>query len=157
MRQILAVAALTMLLACVLSPQPVRADRDERWDGLVAACVERGETYADLEQCKGAASTPCIRADDTTIGMSLCLSNEADQWDALLTPLIERARMREPERAESLQASQASWTAWADAECSYQASAAMGGSAQQPMLAACYRDLTADRVITFEMNERNPP
>lgn len=155
MRHVL--AALAFALASLAAPPVAHADRDERWDGLVAACVADANAYADLERCIGAVSTPCIAADDTAMGMSLCLSNEADQWDALLTPLLARALAREPERAGSLQASQAAWTAFAETECSYQASAAQGGSAQQPMLAACYRDLTADRAITFTMNERNPP
>jgi uncharacterized protein YecT (DUF1311 family) len=148
-------AALALAFASMAAP--AAADRDERWDGMIAACVSAAQTREALHQCSGAASTPCIAADDTTLGMSLCLSNEADQWEALLQPLVQRAVAREPERARALKSSQAAWHAWSDAECAYYASAAGGGSAQQPMLAECYRNRTAERVITLVMNERDPP
>jgi uncharacterized protein YecT (DUF1311 family) len=154
LRQIMAALA---LIGCIAAPQPASADRDERWDGIIASCVANAETRAALDQCTGVVSTPCMQADDTTMGMALCISNEADQWDALLQPLLQRAIAREPERAMALKLSQGAWRGWTEAECSYQASAAYGGSAQQPMLAECFRDLTAARAILLEWNERHPP
>ncbi|MGH6951199.1 MAG: lysozyme inhibitor LprI family protein [Vitreimonas sp.] len=122
----------------------------------VQACVAAAATHEQLWQCKGVVATPCMDTPEgqTTAGMIDCNSREAQAWQGLLDAELTRLQADDPTRKEPLAAANAAWRAWRDAECSYQAGEAEGGSLAGVIAAGCEADVTADRVIASTWADR---
>lgn len=126
------------------------------------ACLD---AEPQAETCIGRASQPCFRGEpdgETTLGMSMCLAMEGQLWEQELSRtyfeaiLALRARDQSnreffDERfsgaAEALAASQATWRAWAEAECRLVYAEAGSGSIRNLDAGACDQRLAAARLM----------
>jgi hypothetical protein len=153
MRRVGLVAALAFALAATAQCAPVRADPFESYNpSLVTECVAGAGADSDsLHRCIGAGATPCIQADgQTTSSLVLCWSHESDTWRELMARATEsmntRHTYRDPHR---LAAANASWEAWAEAECEYWAWEQGGGVGEQVDRVRCHARVTAERAIAL--------
>jgi uncharacterized protein YecT (DUF1311 family) len=101
---------------------------------------------------------------DTTYGMSLCFSAEADWWVSRLTRVYDDrlaedraldAEMKAAGRAagsaaQALEDMHAAWLAYRTARCAYEQAQWMGGTGGGPATAACYMVETARHVLILE-------
>jgi uncharacterized protein YecT (DUF1311 family) len=152
-------AALALFVAACSSIAPYSAYADEREDFSPALiqCVARANGEEAMRACRGEMVRLCRAGDDSTMALTLCLSDEASAWEQRLDVASAMLTRAEPWRTEELAAAQAAWDAWLDVECSYRADAEQGGSGQQVDLAQCYLDHTAARAIEYTLRARALP
>jgi uncharacterized protein YecT (DUF1311 family) len=131
------------------------------------ACLASAAPGLAAEACAGLSANRCM-ADtpqgDTTYGMILCFSAEADWWDARLNASFA-ARMKDaramdadvmpmgrpvPSAAMALRDMQRAWIAFRDARCAYEAALWMGGSGAGPAVGACLMRETARQTLIIE-------
>jgi len=152
----LLLATLTLLMLCLFA-LPVQAD-DDAFDYAprVTACVAAaGADAAALNACAGAAWTPCSETDGgaTTHGMVMCHAMEAGAWTIEMQRALSRLTAARPETASALDAAQADWQAYRDAECSYRVSRWGEGTGARVVLSGCLARMTADRAIALILYE----
>jgi uncharacterized protein YecT (DUF1311 family) len=153
MRRTLAILALIAASSSPVAPQLAAAQQP----ASVAACVAAANTHDALWRCKGVVAGPCIDTPggETTAGMVQCNMREAEEWQALIAVEIYRLNAEDASRSDELDSANDAWAAWGVAECEYQASAYEGGSLARVVSAACFADITADRVIALTWARRN--
>lgn len=79
--------------------------------------------------------------------LSECLGSEFSKADGLLNKTYNDLRARlSPEGKELLKKGQLAWLTYRDKDCEFQASAASGGQAYQPVYISCQTEKTARRV-----------
>ena len=127
-------------------------------------CFFTGGTVRAQKDCIGDMATNCMDAEEgghTTIGMSMCLSNEAEVWDGLLnreykaTMAWAKAADEDesehfPEyanRAQALRAAQRAWIGFRDAECELSYTLWGAGSMRHIAGSDCIMEITAERAI----------
>ena len=132
-------------------------------DALLMSCLTSNQE-SDLSVCIGSASGACMEASEvggTTMGMSLCLANEVDQWDGLLNAVYQKLMAAEkaadaemveigvdgPKMAEALKAMQRAWIAYRDASCDYEVSQWGNGTGAGPAYQSCMMDMTARQAL----------
>lgn len=130
------------------------------------ACLVGAENSARM-QCVGKGAKSCMNSTTdggTTYGMTLCLSEEHDYWDARLNAAYSALRtvnttadaeMKEigstaPEQAPALQKMQRAWIAYRDASCKYERSWWGGGTGAGPAGVDCVLKLTAQQALYLE-------
>lgn len=124
----------------------------------IATCVAAAEGREALQRCKGIVFAACRGEPDnadSTVGLVLCGSREAYEWDALLNTALARVAEMHPDRREQLRDAQLAWLGWREAECTFHRADVDGGSGVQVARVACDLDLTADRVIALTLYARN--
>lgn len=153
------------LLAAALTLAPVMAQAQEvSYDeGLLIECLQSHDEGARTE-CIGLASGACIEASEggeTTVGMTLCLAEEYDSWDALLNAVysklmaVEKAAdteaaelgMDAPKMADALKSMQRAWIAFRDTSCAYEVSQWGYGTGAGPANQGCMMDMTARQAL----------
>ncbi len=125
-----------------------------------AACIQT----AGPQECLGQASDACMQSEpggQTTFGMSACLAMEGQLWSYEISREMMRAtralRAQDAEHreffdeqfsgaAEALAASQATWAAWAEAECNLVSAEAGSGSIRHLNAGHCTNRLAAERL-----------
>lgn len=137
---------------------------------LLEQCLSdssRGDGATDArESCIGAAADPCMDSDDgsTTVGMSVCLGNELDLWDAKLNEAYREVMAQSEETDKSmtemgsaaekeaplLRDMQRHWIAFRDAACGYERSRWGGGSGGGPAGLHCALTLTARQYLWLD-------
>ncbi|MEM9319818.1 MAG: lysozyme inhibitor LprI family protein [Pseudomonadota bacterium] len=155
-RQPVAAIALS-LLALQADAQPVPT---APYVGEFSACLQSRAS----EQCRGRAAQACMDREEgghTTIGMSECLAMEGQLWsieiDRELLRATQTLRAQDAENrdafgeafagaAGALAASQATWAAWADAECGLVYAEAGAGSIRTIAAGHCTLDLAVERL-----------
>lgn len=122
---------------------------------------------ADLASCVGHAADACMAENpqgDTTMGMSFCLSQEWEWWDARLNAayaaLMEKHEAGDAQVkaeglevasvAEALRAMQRAWIVYRDAACDYERAQWAGGTGGGPATAACLMQQTGVRTLELE-------
>lgn len=157
-RVVLALAVMSASLAIAYADEsPETIAGRERAKPMLEACVKAAQTVEAMRRCKRIVFKPCVEEEEyrqSTHGLVMCNSREADAWEALLTDRIAELNKRDPHRAEALAAASAAWRAWIEPECNYHRSEAMGGSAEGVITTECLSDLTADRVIMLTWHAR---
>jgi uncharacterized protein YecT (DUF1311 family) len=122
-------------------------------DACLAASPSRDGDLACRDLVFAACQTRT--RDDTTVGMAECMAEEQAVWDDLLNALWpqvqdlatgEDAAPQDP--VEALVAAQRQWLVFRDAECGWQLRR-QSGSIRLILVAACMRDMTAERVADF--------
>lgn len=121
----------------------------------------------DLFACVGHAADACMVENpqgETTMGMSFCLSQEWEWWDARLNAaygsLMERHRegdaqvkaegLEVAQVADALKTMQRAWVAYRDAACDYERAQWAGGTGGGPATAACLMQMTGVRALELE-------
>ena len=153
------------ILATLLLALPAQADQSRQDADDLEACLVTGWPRNVLELCTGIVADPCqVKAGNGgTEEMALCLSREAEAWEALLSRLWPRMmrRAREVDAAnetqrlgidsatETLITAQRTWEVFRDAECRHSHASWGQGSFRTVAHAACLLDLTARRVVDF--------
>lgn len=143
---------------------------------LVDACLDSaGERQAQDQQpawesCIAAAAGPCLDGPDgsTTVGTSMCFSQEYDIWDAKLNEayqaLLSEAEATDKEMAElgsaaekqvpHLRDMQRNWIALRDAACGYERSRWGGGTGGGPAATECMMRLTAQQFFWLQKYQK---
>ena len=131
---------------------------------LLEQCYLEADGSEAKIQCIGALSQSCMAEEDggeTTLGISLCLSSEAEVWDVFLNEEYQKsmswAKSADQEdqeyfpefanRASALRDAQRAWIAFRDAECSLAYAAWGAGSMRHIAGNDCIMTLTAKRAI----------
>ena len=151
------------VLAILLLLAPAVAFAAESDDlAAIETCV--AEQSEDPASCIGIAANLCQELPDggSTLGISQCLSAEADGWDGLLNrhyrASLQAAASADEELAASgmpaeaqadLRAAQRAWVAFRDAECDRQFSLNAGGTIRTIVYAQCELSLTAERALAL--------
>lgn len=164
-------ATILSLLAAPAFAQDA-AEEPEFDASVLETCLEnasqrqqQGED-ADRQSCIGAASDQCMEGPGgySTVGMSTCMGEELDLWDAKLNEayrtLSEKARATDKDMGELgsaaekqeplLQDMQRKWIAFRDAACSFERSQWGGGSGGGPASVTCMMDVTAQQYIRLQ-------
>ena len=170
-------AALTLIMSTVMAAGVSHGD--PAYDGsLLEDCLGRvaaehgtGDPDAEaMRQCIGQAASACMAGEggDTTIGMVTCLTEEAREWDMILTAWFSRltrqaaaadVQLQElgsaaPPAGPALQRAHEHWQAFRDASCEYESLRFQGGTAGGPAAASCLLDLTATQALRLMDNAR---
>ena len=91
----------------------------------------------------------CMEANQSTPGMDDCVTAEFGIQDGRLNTVYKKLMRMfgadEPKRAESLRAAQKLWVQFRDANCTYVASEAEGGSMQPLEFNECKLTMTVER------------
>ncbi|UFS67637.1 MULTISPECIES: lysozyme inhibitor LprI family protein [Paracoccus] len=137
---------------------------------LLERCLsgtERGDGPVDArETCIGAAADPCMdsQGGSTTVGMSACLGNELDLWDARLNETYREvmaqseatdgnmAELGSAAEKESplLRDMQRNWIAFRDTACGFERSRWGGGTGGGPAGLHCALTLTARQYLWLD-------
>lgn len=167
-----------LVLALLMAAPAAAQDADgPAFDAtLVGACLDRvqatGTDAPDFASCIGAASGPCMETPGgySTVGMSSCLGQEYDVWDALLNDSYGRvmaatkatdtematlgsaAEKQEP----ALKQMQRDWIAFRDSACGYERSRWGGGTGGGPASVDCMLQLTAQQYLRLRGYEPRP-
>ena len=158
-------------LALILFALPATAQDHDGFETELFTCYYSAEDRAERLACKDAVARPCMSQEggETTIGMSMCLNDEAQAWDQLLNEeyretmaymkvMDDDEREYFPEyakRQEALRDAQRAWIAFRDAECALAYAEWGSGSHRHIAGTACMADMTADRTIGLrDMRER---
>jgi len=157
MRIVWAFAALFAAACSSIAPQSAYADEREDFSPALVQCITSASDEDAMRACRGEIVRLCRAGDDSTMGLTLCLSDEATAWKQQLDRALAALNAGEPWRTEEITAAQAAWEAWLEVECSYRADAEQGGSGQQVDLAQCYLDHTAARAIEYTLRARGLP
>ena len=109
---------------------------------------------AETADCLGQMADPCIEANgNSTMAGVLCWSAEGEAWNREIAQSL--SHLDKPERREALDAAQAQWEAWRDAECAYRSDPSAGGSGVQFVLAHCMAELGSARLDMLRQAEMN--
>ncbi len=117
--------------------------------------------------CAGASANHCMETTEggwSTRGMSQCLDQELQYWDARLNAAYGKVRtMRKasdkelrdlgsaaPSQADALLAMQRAWIAYRDAACTYERSHWGGGTGGGPATVSCLMYMTAEQALFLE-------
>ncbi|CAN7144070.1 lysozyme inhibitor LprI family protein [Phenylobacterium sp. LjRoot225] len=126
----LAIAALTAVpAAAALAPKAWEA-------GEYSACMDR--------------------AGGVTVSMRECISAELHRRDAELNAAYRRLAdvLATPDRKAALQAAQRAWIGFRDAECTADASGAVGGTIWPLIVETCHIDMTYERTLQLRDKAR---
>ncbi|SEN40603.1 Uncharacterized conserved protein YecT, DUF1311 family [Paracoccus alcaliphilus] len=163
MRILTLTAALTILAGGAMAQE--QPDLPQLDASVLETCLEgaRGNGADGPESCIGKAATQCSRGANgqTTIGMSHCLGQELDLWDARLNEtydkLVALAEDTDKEMAilnsaaekqlPHLQQMQKDWITYRDSACDYERSRWGGGTGGGPAQTYCVLTLTARQTI----------
>ncbi|MEN3792969.1 lysozyme inhibitor LprI family protein [Fulvimarina sp. MAC3] len=166
LRLIVALSVASTLFASSAGAETASASNKAK--AAIDACLTRfAET--DQRECIGAYSDACMKSPDgqTTYGMTDCLTEESDAWDAILNERYQ-ARMTDAkeldkdraewdsttsEAAKTLRAAQRAWVAFRDAECDRIFELNKDGTIRLPETASCLNRLTAERALALAGNE----
>lgn len=157
------------LLALALMAAPAWAQDPPPFDPApVLACLED-----DGQDCAGLAAAACMEGPggSSTYGMSYCLGQELDFWDARLNEAYgrvgeqadaadaeqDRLGYQAPQQRPALRDMQRAWIAFRDASCSYEASRWGGGTGAGPAYAQCALSLTARQAMLLDGYLREGP
>ncbi|RFC64966.1 DUF1311 domain-containing protein [Fulvimarina endophytica] len=171
--RILAVAGLACLSPYLAHAQSSGAngsgDMAGSKDGEARSAIEQclaGAGAQDPQSCIGTYAQSCGESEEgqTTQGMTDCIGQETDAWDALLNENYE-ARMTEAksldaerdaegvlsdnEAAPLLRKAQRAWIAYRDAECDRIFELSKDGTIRLPETASCTNRLTAERALAL--------
>ncbi len=128
-------------------------------NAVVHACFEQSVEFRGLAPCVQDAANACqqLPYGDDTLGITQCLMLEAAVWDELMETEFDtlRARLaaaeqesemaRQLDAVASLDAAQAEWRSYRDAECNFRRAYYGMGSMQSVEAAVCWLELTALR------------
>lgn len=162
-------AAVALVLA-----QPLAAEGYETktYGHILVSCYEAGADPDGRTACIGEMASTCMETEEgghSTLGMTSCLSGEAQIWDRFLNEEYQATRsfaaaMDEDEReyfpefarrVEALQVAQRAWIAFRDAECDLSYAEWGSGSMRNIAWADCNLQMTAERTIELRaMRER---
>lgn len=146
-------AALMMLGSACGTAHAAAAPRE----GAIPTCLAAAQTLEAMRRCKRIVFAPCLKEPEnaqSTHGLVMCNSRELEIWQDLLAARTAELNIRDPYRADKLDAANAAWHDWVEAECSYHRSESGGGSAETVITTECQSDLTADRVIMLTWHAR---
>lgn len=135
--------------------------------GATLACLHQARDGRAAEGCAGLSANQCMLdtpQGDTTYGMSLCFSAEADWWASRMTDVYARrlakdraldAEMKAAGRttgsaAQALKDMHTAWLVYRTARCAYEQAQWMGGTGGGPATAACDMVETARHVLILE-------
>ncbi|MEO8531962.1 MAG: lysozyme inhibitor LprI family protein [Deltaproteobacteria bacterium] len=135
---------------------------------MLAHCLDRfeGDVNAARMDCAGKIAQPCLGTSDgaTTVGMGNCFKQEELAWQALrdevLARLLEAAKVNDAyytgqgdagfaTAVESLNAAEATWAPWRDAECRSRADDHGNGSMRRIVAPSCRMELMRERVLAL--------
>lgn len=131
---------------------------------ILTGCYDGAEETDAKAQCLGQMSTECMETQDggySTLGMTSCLSAEAEVWDGYLNSeyRVTRDYMKSADadeavyfpayavRAEKLLDAQRAWIAYRDAACALDYAEWGSGSMRNIAFADCMMQMTAERTI----------
>lgn len=151
-----ALAALALLAA--FAAPPARADEavDSRF---LTACLDanlRSGAAAAERRCVGLISRACMNGEaaGADAGRARCLRRETSAWDSVmraawsrLEPRVKTHDAPAGRAHEALQAAQAAWRSFAEAECGYARALWGEGSFREVAGADCRMNLSARRAI----------
>lgn len=152
MRQ--ALFAFAFVLACAAPPLPALADPLDSQPDELLACVNAGRASREaLNQCVGTQAQSCIENEGASyIADTLCWDAEAETWRGVIAQATLALSAHAPYRsATRLDAANAAWFAWAEAECEYLSWEEGGGSGEQVQRVRCAANLHAERAISLIM------
>jgi uncharacterized protein YecT (DUF1311 family) len=155
-----------LLAILVLAGSPVWANEHEvaKYGHILQSCYDATADVDAKAECLGSMSTACMETEDdgqTTMGMTWCMSAEANVWDGYLNQEYQTARKwakaaDEIEaasfpnfavRAEALLKAQRAWIAFRDAECGLEYAQWGAGSMRNIAYADCLMRMTAERAL----------
>lgn len=159
-------------LAMFMMASPLAAQESDgpRLDPeILDACLATAQGNLEREACIGLAANRCQSEKDgaTTLGISECLQQEADLWDARLnaaySELMEHARRMDASNkpadgdasasdgiSESLKKMQIEWIEYRDAACSYAYRRWGNGSMRSIGGSSCHLQLTAKQALWLQ-------
>jgi uncharacterized protein YecT (DUF1311 family) len=150
---------LLFALALCFAPIPgAHADPRTDYSPALADCIGAAVLdAAELNACRGVITERCRAEEgDATFALVLCISDEAEAWERIITSVSERLRSSgEADARPLLDGVHTQWLAYREAECSYRQARFGAGSGSQVELASCFADLTADRAIDLLIYEPN--
>ena len=158
--------ALSVISTLLAMAVPVQATEHEvaEYGHVLTSCYLTAADTEGKAACLGQMSTTCMDSQDgghSTLGMTWCLSAEADVWDGFLNDEYQATRgfarradedeaVYFPEyavRAEKLLEAQRAWIAFRDAECALDYAEWGSGSMRNIAYADCRMTMTAERTI----------
>lgn len=150
-------------------PDPVAVAADPEWPPFDAKILEvclGTRQGLEREACIGIAAGRCMESEGgySTVGMSYCLGQELDLWDARLNAaygdVMAEAKRTDAEMAglgsaaeqqePLLQEMQRKWIGFRDAACGYERSRWGGGTGGGPASVNCSLTLTARQALWLE-------
>ncbi len=160
----------------LLFPTSALADGNlaARYGAITERCYEHARDHDKRMACIGRQAARCMAKEEdgeTTLGMSMCTSAEADVWDRFLNAeyretmiwvkgLDAAGAQVSPEfsnRAKALRAAQRAWIAFRDGQCRLEHALWGAGSMRQIAGAHCRLGMTARRAIALrEMRDMMP-
>ncbi len=152
LHQIVPILLLGMLLPCSAAEQEVDGETSTILEKCLATAEAAADASAARQSCVGTAAAACMDrtpAGLSNLGMTECLTLEAQWWDKLLNSRYAQLKADlEPEAFASLQDVQRKWIAFKDADCQYIYDHQFGeGSMRLPVSASCDLDATALRAL----------
>lgn len=164
------IVKLVVSLVFLSGPSSVAAG--EAHAGLVDACLAAAPAEARAG-CIGKVSDACIagaEGGETTLGMSMCMADEAEVWDRLLNAeyrkTMARAKAMDSDEAESfpqfanravaLRDAQRAWIAFRDAECALAYAEWGAGSMRHIAGSECVMRMTAQRALELRAMRESP-
>ncbi len=117
--------------------------------------------------CIGSSANLCMETTEggwSTVGMSKCLNEELQYWDARLNAAYQTVRAKRKatdkemadlgsaaaSQGEALLAMQRAWIAYRDATCDYERSQWGGGTGGGPATVSCHMYMTANQALYLE-------
>lgn len=155
---------LVVLFALVAAPAWATEQEVSAYGLILRSCYAETPDTDAKEACLGGISTACMETEEggqTTLGITWCLSAEADVWDELLNDEYAQARDQAkaadadeaayfPDyavRVDKLLAAQRAWIAFRDAECALEYAEWGAGSMRNIAFADCRMTMTAERTL----------
>src|SRR5262245_38237231 len=146
MRAILALVAIAALVACA-SPAARADPLPANAEGLRACVSGAGAEREALERCMGVSANFCVEEMGPSAS-ALCWWAEGDIWRELISETSARLNQTQGFRnPELLSHANETWSAWAEAECSYWSWEEGGGSGEQVDRSRCHARTSAERAI----------
>lgn len=124
----------------------------------------------DWESCVAVSADPCMQGavGSSTVGTSMCLSQEYDIWDAKLNEayqaILSEAEATDKEMAELgsaaekqvpyLRDMQRNWISFRDAACAFERSRWGGGTGGGPAAIECMMRLTAQQYFWLQQYQK---
>ncbi len=117
--------------------------------------------------CIGASANVCMETTEggwSTYGMSQCLDQELQYWDARLNTSYKTVRAKRkatdaemaelgsaaPSQGDALKNMQRAWISYRDATCDYERSQWGGGTGGGPATVSCLMYMTAEQALYLE-------
>lgn len=137
---------------------------DQAYGPILAQCYSAAKDGSARAACQGRMSGACMENEESgqsTLGMTICLSAEAEAWDALLNAEYSRAlagaKLMDTEEAEyfpefanranALREAQRAWITFRDADCELAYAQWGSGSMRNIAFADCRMEMTARRTL----------